>query len=145
MFVLSFTNGNNDCTRDSFDKYCMLFVEIKDFNAFIVNNRRFDQPVKKNKKMYEKLIEMSGNDDYITENLLDFSYLQNHYELVGIDLSGQTNTNILQQIHFTGILEEFDGPTNFFIDKKQQKIFVNFSLDLLIFTEQNKSWNIKKC
>ena len=140
MFVLC---GNNDCTKDSFDKYCMLFVEIKDFNAFIVNNRRFDQPVKK-KKMYEKLIEMSGNDDYITENLLDFSYLQNHYELVGIDLSGQTNTNILQQIHFTGILEEFDGATNFFIDKKQQKIFLNFSLDLLIFTEQNKSWNIKK-
>ena len=87
---------------------------------------------------------MSGNDDYITENLLDFSYHQNHYELVGIDLSGQTNTNILQQIHFTGILEEFDGATNFFIDKKQQKIFLNFSLDLLIFTEQNKSWNIKK-
>ena len=122
----------------------MLFVEIKDFNAFIVNNRRFDQPVKKKKKMYEKLIEMSGNDDYITENLLDFLYLQNHYELVGIDLSGQTNTNILQQIHFTGILKEFDGATNFFIDKKQQKIFLNFSLDLLIFTEQNKSWNIKK-
>ena len=101
----------------------MLFVEIKDFNAFIVNNRLFDQPVKKKNKLYEKLIEMSGNDDYITENLLDFLYHQNHYELVGIDLSGQTNTNIPQQIHFTGILEEVDGATNFLLMKSSKKHF----------------------
>ena len=35
LFVLSFKNGNNDPTRDSFNKYCMTLVEIKDFNALI--------------------------------------------------------------------------------------------------------------
>ena len=35
LFVLSFKNRNDDPMRDSFDKYYMLLVEIKDFNAFI--------------------------------------------------------------------------------------------------------------
>ena len=35
LFVLSLRDGNNDPTRDSFDKYYMLLVEIKDFNALI--------------------------------------------------------------------------------------------------------------
>ena len=35
MFVLSFKNGNDDPTRDSFEKYYMPLVEIKDFNALI--------------------------------------------------------------------------------------------------------------
>ena len=33
LFVLSFKNGNDDPTRDSFDKYFMPLLEIKDFNA----------------------------------------------------------------------------------------------------------------
>ena len=50
--------------------------------------------------MYEKGIEMSKNNDYITGNLLDFSNHQNYYKLIGIDLSRQTNTSIPQQIDF---------------------------------------------
>ena len=63
-------------TRNSFDEYYMPLVEIKDFNALIDNKPFFDQPVK-NKQVYEKLIEMSRNDDYTTGNVLDFSYHQN--------------------------------------------------------------------
>ena len=37
LFVLSFKNGNNDPTRDSFEKYYMPLVKIKDFNALIDN------------------------------------------------------------------------------------------------------------
>ena len=37
LFVLLFKNGANDPTRDFFDKYYMLLVEIKDFNALIDN------------------------------------------------------------------------------------------------------------
>ena len=37
LFVLSFKNGDNDPTRDSFEKYYMPLVEIKDFNALIDN------------------------------------------------------------------------------------------------------------
>ena len=36
MFDLSFKNGNDDLTRDSFDECYMPLVEIKDFNAWII-------------------------------------------------------------------------------------------------------------
>ena len=52
----------------------MPLVEIKDFNALIDNKPFFDQPVKSKQKTFEKLIEMSNNDNYTTGNLLDFSY-----------------------------------------------------------------------
>ena len=41
----------------------MPLVEIKDFNALIDNKPFFDQPVKNKQEAYEKLIEMSRNDD----------------------------------------------------------------------------------
>ena len=44
---------------------------------------------------------MSRNDDYTTRNLLDYLYHQNHYKLIGIDISRQTNTTIPQPINFT--------------------------------------------
>ena len=62
---------------------------------------------------------MSTNDDYTTGNLLDFSYHQNYYKLIGIDLPRHTNTSIPQQINFTGKLEKDDGVTMFFIAEKQ--------------------------
>ena len=52
MFVLFFKNSNNDPTRNYFDKYYMLLVEIKDFNALIDNKQFFDQPVKKKQEAY---------------------------------------------------------------------------------------------
>ena len=136
MFLLSFKSGNNDPTRYSFDKYYILLVGTKDFDALIDNwHWFFDQPVKRKQEAYEKVIEMSRNDDYTTGNLLDFSYHQNFYELIGIDLSRQTNTNIAQQVNFTGKLEEEDDATRFFIAEKQQKTILNFSLDSLIVTK----------
>ena len=38
LFVLSFKNGNDDLARNSFDKYYMPLVEIKDFNALVDKN-----------------------------------------------------------------------------------------------------------
>ena len=73
LFALSFKNGDNDPTTDSFHKYYIPLVEIKDFNVLIDNKPFFDQPVKR-PEAYEKLIEMSRNDDYRTGTLLDFLY-----------------------------------------------------------------------
>ena len=66
----------------------------------------------------EKLIEMSRKDDYTTGNLLDYLYHQIYYKLIGIDLSRQTNTSILQQINFVRKLEEDNGTTMLFIAEK---------------------------
>ena len=69
---------------------------------------------------------MSRNVDYTKWNLFDYLYHQKYYNLIGIDLSRQTNTNIPQQTNFTGKLEE-DSVTMFFIAEKQQKSILNFS------------------
>ena len=69
---------------------------------------------------------MSRNDDYTRVNLLNFSYYQNYYKLIGMDLSRQTNTNTPQQIHFTGKLDEDGGVTMFFIAETQKKTILNF-------------------
>ena len=84
---------------------------------------------------YEKLIEMTRNDDYATENLLDYLYHQNYCKLISVDLSRKTSTSIPQQNNFARKLEEDDDATMFFIAEKQQKTISNFSLDSLIVTE----------
>ena len=63
---------------------------------------------------------MSRNDDYTT--LVQFI---------------KTNTNIPQQINFTGKLED-DGATMFIIAEKHQKFILNFSLSSLIVTKYYK-------
>ena len=52
---------------------------------------------------------MSKNNDYTTGNLLDYEYFKDHYKLIAIDLSKQTeleDTDLKQQITFIGRLEE---------------------------------------
>ena len=68
LFVLSFQRiaGENNTTK----------VEIKDFNVLIDGKTFFDLP-EKNEEAYEKIIEMSKNNDYTTGNLLDFLYFKN--------------------------------------------------------------------
>ena len=134
MFVLSFKNGDNYPTRNSFDKYYIPLLEINNFNALIDNKIFSDQPVKDNQETYEKLIEISRNDGYATGDLLDYLYRQKYYKLIVMDLSKQTNMNVLKQINFVGKLEEDEVQTMFFIDEKHQKTILNFSLDLLINT-----------
>ena len=131
LFVLSFKNGNDDSIRDSFDRYYIPLVKIKDFNALIDNKPFFEQPIKNKQEAYEKLVEMSRNDDYTTGNLLDYSYHQNYYKIISIDLSRQVNTSIPQQINFVWKF----GATMLFIAEKQQKTILNFSLDSLNVTE----------
>ena len=70
--------------------------------------------------------------DYTTRNLLNYLYYQRCYKLVGINLSRQIKTSILQQIIFLKKLEGNDAAAMFFIAKKQQKIILNFPLDSLI-------------
>ena len=68
LFALLLKNDNDDPTRNSFDEHYMPLVEIKDFNALIDNKSIFDQPIKNTQEAYEKLVEMSRNDDYTTGN-----------------------------------------------------------------------------
>ena len=122
LFLLSFRNGANNSTRDSFSMHYVLLVEVKYFNVLIGNKPVFDQPVKKKREAYEKLVEMSRNGNYTTRKLLDYLY-QKYYKLIVIDSSKQRNTSIPQQVNFVEKLEEDNGAKMFFITEKKQKLF----------------------
>ena len=62
-------------------------VEIKYFNVLINGKNFFDLPIKNEEEAYEKINEMSNNNDYTTGNLLDFFYYKKNYRLIAIDLS----------------------------------------------------------
>ena len=112
-----------------FLRYNMPVVEITDFNVLIDNKPLFAQPVKNKQEAYENLIQISRNHDYTAVHLLDFSYHQNSYKLIGNDLSRQANTSIPQQINFLGKLEEDNGAAMFFLcAEKQQKTILIFSI-----------------
>ena len=98
LFVLSFENEED---RTSFSKYYTPKVEIKDFNVLVDGKSFFDVPVKNKEKAYEKVIEISKNNDYTTGNLLDYEYFSKHYKLIALDLSKQIeleNSDLKQQI-----------------------------------------------
>ena len=58
----------------------------------------FDLPVKNEEETYEKIVEISNNNDHTTGNLLDFAYFKENYKLIPIDLSKQTKLKDPQQI-----------------------------------------------
>ena len=77
---------------------------------------------------FEDVFSRNSFDRYympLIETIFYYSYHQNYYELIGIDLSRQTNTSILQQIYFVRKYCE-----NIFYDWKAAGI----SLDLLNVT-----------
>ena len=87
LFVLLFARDNTVDNRDSFSHYYVPNVEIKDFNVLTNENSFFDLPVKNEQETYEKIIDMSNNNDYTTGNLLDFGYFKKNYKLIASDLS----------------------------------------------------------
>ena len=90
LFVLLFERDNAGDYRDSFQIIIYQTLKLKDFNVLIDGKSFFDLPVKNEEEAYEKIIEMSNNNDYTTGNLLDFGYFKENYKLIAIDLSKQT-------------------------------------------------------
>ena len=83
-------------------------------------------PVKNEEEAYEKIIEMSDNNDYTTGNLLDFGYFKENYKLIAIDLSKQTKLKDPQQISFIVELLNTSRETMFFIIGKSDKTTLKF-------------------
>ena len=76
LFVLSFVRNATGDHRDSFSHYYVPKVEINDFNVLIDGKSFFDLPVKNKEEAYEKIIEITRNNNYTTGNLLDFAYFK---------------------------------------------------------------------
>ena len=97
-----------------------------DVNVLIGGKPFFEIHVKDKEKSYEAIIEMSKNNDYKTGNLLDYEYFKHNYKLIAIDLSKEIeleNSDLKQQINFTGRLEENNATMFFIIEKKEKNTF----------------------
>ena len=89
LFVLSFERIEEDNIkkdyRNSFSYYYVPKVQIKDFNVLIDGKRFFDLLIKNEEEAYEKIIDLSNNNNCMAGNLLDFAYYKENYKLVAID------------------------------------------------------------
>ena len=127
LFALEFARTNEGDNRDSFSHYYLPNARIKDFNVLIDGESFFDLPVRNEEEAYEKIMDMSHNNDYTTGNLLDFAYLKKNYRLIAIDLSEQTKLKDSQQIRFIGKLLNTRGATMVFIIEKSGGTTFSFS------------------
>ena len=86
-------------------------------------------PIKTEEEAYEKVIDISRNNEYTTGNLLDYDYFKKHYKLIAMDLSKQQvlqeNEDLIQQINFIGRLTE--AANVFIISKKKENTVLEFS------------------
>ena len=81
LFVLPFQRiaGENNTTkdyRDFFSHYYVPNVRIKAFNVLIDGKIFSDLPKKNEEEAYEKIMDISNNNDFTTGNLLDFAYFK---------------------------------------------------------------------
>ena len=128
MFVLAYGQVNND--RQSFSRFYLPNVMVKDYNVIIDKLAFFDLPIKtEEEETYEKIIDISRNNEYTTGTLLDYDYFRKYYKLIAIDLSKQQvlqeNKDLIHQINFIGSLTE--AANVFIIIEKKENTILEFS------------------
>ena len=126
LFVLAY---QNDADRQSFYEFYLPRVMVKDFNVIIDKLAFFDLPIKNEERAYEKIIDISRNNEYTTGNLLDYDYFKKYYKLIAIDLGKQQvlqeNKDLIRQINFIGRLEQ--AANVFIIIEKKENTILDFS------------------
>ena len=135
LFVLAYLidNNNNNDNRKSFSQFYFPRVMIKDFNVVIDKLAFFDLPIKTEEEPYEKIIEISKNNEYTAGKLIDYDYFKKYYKLIAIDLSKQQvlqeNEDLVQQINFIGRLDtNANASANvFIIIEKKENTILEFS------------------
>ena len=84
------------------------------FDQLVINNLRMHDGIRKT--------ETGQGDDYSIGCLLDYNYFKNYYKVIAIDLSKQqaldADPKAIQQINFTGNLDQAADATMFFIIEK---------------------------
>ena len=116
---MAYQNAND---RESFSRFYLPNVMVKDYNVIIDKLAFFDLTIKTEEEAYEKIIDISRNVEYTTGNLLDYDYFKKQYKLIAIDLSKQQvleeNEGLSQQIN---LLEEVAN-VSIIIEKKENTI-----------------------
>ena len=128
IFVLSF---KNDWHWTSYKQYLLHTVGVKDSNVVIDGQTFFDQPVKNDQKTYNIRKIMTGQkDDYKTACLLGHIYFKYYYKMIETDLNKQAldaDLKEIQQINFTGSLDQARSKTKFFVIEEIKETIWDFS------------------
>ena len=126
LFVLTYQTADD---RQSFSRFYLPNVMVKDYNVIIDKLAFFYLPIKTEEEAYEKIIDISRNNECTTGNLLDHNYFKKYYKLIAIDLSKQQvlqeNEDLIQQINFIGRLTE--AVNVFIIIEKKENTVLEFS------------------
>ena len=100
----------------------------------MINGENFsDQPIKNDKVTYENIrkITTGQGDDYTTSSLLDYSYFEDTYKMIAVDLSKQqaldADPRAIQQINFTAILDRAGNTRVYFILEEVKETILDFS------------------
>ena len=129
LFVLAYQNADD---RRSFSQFYLPNVMVKDYNIIIDKLAFFDLPLKTEEEAYEKIIDISRNNEYTRSHLLDYDYFKTYYKSIAIDLSKQQvlkeNEDLIQQINFNGKLEE--AANVFIMIEKKENIILEFLQNL---------------
>ena len=108
MFVLAYAHSDNVTNENSYRRYFLRRLKIKNYIIEIDGRNFYDQPMNDLIKQYDEVREISTGqgDDYTTGCLLDFAYLKKNYRPIAADLRKQkaldTDSTAIQQIIFTG-------------------------------------------
>ena len=128
LFVLAYITAED---RHSYSQFYLPEIMVKDFNVIIDKLAFFDLPIKTEEEAYEKIIDISKNNEYTTGNLLDYDYFKKYYKLIAIDLSKQQvlqeNEDLIQQINFIGRLGQREDANIFIIIEKKEHMILEFS------------------
>ena len=106
MFVLVYTNEDDNAKRFKAKRYYVLQGIIKIYNVIISGKNVYDQAIDSDIKRYKEIRKLTTGqgEDYTTGSLLDHDYISNHYRLITVDLSRQkeldTDPKTIQQIEF---------------------------------------------
>ena len=91
MLVLAYTHGDDVTDENSYRKYFLPRLKIKNYNIEIDGRNFYDQSINDLIKQYDEIRKISTGqgDDYTTGCLLDFGYFEKNYRLIAADLSKQ--------------------------------------------------------
>ena len=73
LFVLAYRTADD---RQSSSQFYLPRVMVKDYNVIIDKLAFFDLPIKTEEEAYEKIIDISRNNEYTTGNLIDYNYFK---------------------------------------------------------------------
>ena len=83
MFVFTYARGDNITNENSYRKYFLLRLKIKNYNIETDGRNFYDESINDLIKQYDEVrkISIGQGDDYKTGCLLDFAYFQKKLQI----------------------------------------------------------------